>query len=387
MNLSVTKTDDLTERFRAATAAHARRHPGRVEGRQPVHTVFVPADRFSRTTAPDLGAEALRLLNKHTPGDGSFGATFMLDPSLAGVIRARVAAKLAKDPVEDLRIDFSDAYGARPDDEEDADIAQVVEAVAGAYQSQQLPHFWGIRVKSLASAARSLRTIDGFLTSLRDRLGRLPGGFVIGVPDVLGPDQVMVFADYLDRLESSLGLPSKTLHCELQLDHPSALPVAADILKAAAGRVQTLHFGATSYALALDLPPEQQRLDHPACDHARHLLQVATADTPVRLSDGPPNLSPRDDGADEVTSTWQTHSKQVRHSLNHGYYQGWDLHPAHLPARYATLYDFHLTGAEEAIGKIRAWQASGTPPTTTIQSLTARLKRGIACGALDPSAL
>ncbi|GAB3672518.1 aldolase/citrate lyase family protein [Actinocorallia lasiicapitis] len=387
MNLSVTKTDDLTERLRAAGAAHARRRPGRAEGRQPVHTVFVAADRFSRTTAPDLGTEALRLLNKHTPGDGSFGATFMLDPSLAGVIRARVAAKLQKDPVEDLRIDFADGYGARSDAEEDSDIVQVVEAVAGAYQAQQLPHFWGIRVKSLASAARSFRTIDGFLTSLRDRLGRLPGGFVITIPEVLGPDQVMIFADYLDRLETSLGLPPKTLHCELQLEHPAAVTTVPDILKAGAGRVQTLHFGATAYARALDLPPEQQRLDHPACDHARHLLQTATADTPVRISDGPSNLSPRDDGADEVTATWQTHATQVRHSLTHGYYQGWDLHPAHLPARYATLYDYHLTGAEEAIGKLRAWQASGTPATPAIQALTARLKRGVACGALDPSAL
>jgi hypothetical protein len=102
----------------------------------------VPADRFSRSTPSDFGSEALR-----------------------------VAAKLANEPIEDVRIDFEDGYGVRSDEEEDGHIAQVVEAVATADNAKNLPHYWGLRVKSFADGGheRSLRTLDGFLTSLRAR--------------------------------------------------------------------------------------------------------------------------------------------------------------------------------------------------------------------------
>ena len=36
------------------------------------------------------------------------------------------------------------------------------------------------------------------------------------------------------------------------------------------------------------------------------------------------------------------HFDDVRHSLRHAYYQGWDLHPAQLPTRYAAVYSFFL---------------------------------------------
>ncbi|MCD0450883.1 aldolase [Actinocorallia sp. API 0066] len=389
MNLSVSKTDDLAERVRALTAENAGRPgPASAEGRQPVHTVFVPADRFSRTTTADWGAQALRLLNKHTPGDGSFGASFELDPTLAGQIRSRVAAKLAREPIEDLRIDFADGYGERSDTEEDGHVEQVVEAVATSYNAQQLPHFWGVRVKSFSGGGhvRAMRTLDGFLTSLRDRLGRLPGGFTITLPGVTGAEQVTVFADFLDRLEGALGLPNATLRCEIQIDAPEGL---ADhrgglgvrrILLAGQGRIQTVHFGGLTYAAALGLPEEEQRLTHPVCDFARHVLQTTTAGWGVRLSDGPPHLVPRDDSADEVVPAWQAHANEVRHALAHGFYQGWDTDPAHLPARYAAVFDFHLSGVEAAIGRLRA---TPNPP----RALLDRLNRGVACGALDPEVL
>ncbi|MEO3783449.1 aldolase [Actinocorallia sp. B10E7] len=388
MNLSLSKTDDLAERVRALAADLASQFPGPAGGRQPVHTVFVPADRFSPATPAEWGERALRLLNKHTPGDGSFGTAFTLDPSLAGTIRSRVAAKLAREPIEDLRIDFADAYGTRGDDEEDAHVAQAVESVAAAYNAQQLPHFWGVRVKSFSGGGheRAMRTLDGFLTSLRDRLGRLPGGFTITLPDVMAAEQVGVFTEYLDRLEAALGLPGGVLHFEIQIERPEAV---ADhrgglgvrrILTSGQGRIGTVHFGAASYTAALGLPHEEQRLDHPACDFARHILQTSVAGRGIRLSDGPSHLVPRDEGSDEITACWQAHATGVRHSLAHGFYQSWDLHPAHLTARYAALFDFHLTGVETTIGKVKA---APVPDPHLVE----RLQRGVACGALDASAL
>jgi hypothetical protein len=123
-------------------------------------------------------------------------------------------------------------------------------------------------------------------------------------------------------------------------------------------------------------------------------MQVSLAGTGIRLSDGSSNVVPRNDGPDEVNRTWIVHAEQVRHSLRHGFYQGWDLHPAHLPSRYAAVYAFHLSGVDDVIGRVRAWQdqAAAAPGGTldepaTIAALTDRLRRGIDCGALDPGVL
>jgi citrate lyase beta subunit len=404
VNLSVSSIDDLSELVLSASAEHARHFPGAATGRQPVHTVYVPADRFSRTTPADFGAEALRLFNNHTPGAGSFGSAFGIDADIAGMVRQRVAAKLATDPIEDLRIDFEDGYGARSDAEEDEDVGQVVEAVAAAYQVKELPHFWGIRIKSFAEGGheRAMRTLDGFLTSLRDRLGRLPGGFVITFPKVIMPEHVTIFVDYLSRLESALGLPNGILRFEVQIEttesiinHRGEMGLRA-IVDAASGRLNSAHFGVFDYTAACGLPPDQQRLDHPACDFARNVMQVSLAGTGVRLSDGSTNEVPRNDGPDEISRTWAVHSAHVAHSLRHGFYQGWDMHPAHLPSRYAMVYAYHLDGVDEVIGRVRAWheQVAGAEKDNgmldepaTIKALTDRLRRAVDCGALDKSVL
>ncbi|MEU8302037.1 aldolase [Actinomadura sp. NPDC048955] len=403
MNLSVSSYDDLSARIATVRDVHGERFPGGAEGRQPVHTVYVPADRFSRSTPADFGAEALRLLNTHTPGAGSFGAAFGLDPELAGPVRERVAAKLAAEPVEDVRIDFEDGYGVRDDTEEDAHVEQVVEAVGAAYQVKGLPHYWGLRVKSFADGGheRAMRTLDGFLTALRDRLGRLPGGFTITFPKVTSIDQVKLFVEFLDRLETALGLPQGILRFEIQIETPQALMDHEEdriglqsFVTEAQGRITAAHFGVFDYTAALGLPPHEQRLDHPACDFARHIMQVSLAGTGVRLSDGSTNVIPRNDGPDEVNAAWAAHAAHVRHSLAHGFYQGWDLHPAHLPSRYAAVYAFHLSGVDDVIGRVRAWheQAAGhgsgfLDEPATITALTARLRRAVDCGALDESVL
>jgi citrate lyase beta subunit len=401
VNLSVSSIEDLSKRVLATAAEHGKHFPGETAGRQPVHTVYVPADRFAPSTPADFGAEALRLLQNHTPGAGSFGAAFGIEPDLAATVRERVTAKLAAEPIEDLRIDFEDGYGTRPDAEEDAHVDQVVEAVAAAYEVKGLPHFWGLRVKSFTDGGheRSMRTVDGFLTSLRDRLGRLPGGFVLTFPKVVMAEQVAVFAEYLTRLESALGLPTGILQFEVQIetteaiiDHRGEVGLHA-IVEAAAGRLTAAHFGVFDYTAALGLPPEEQRLDHPACDFARNVMQVSLAGTGIRISDGSTNAVPRSDSAEDVSGTWATHAGHVRHSLLNGIYQGWDLHPAHLASRYAVVYAFHLTGIEEAIGRVRAWQENTQSrggvldEPATIKALTARLQRAVDCGALDASAV
>ncbi len=396
MKLTLSSLDDLSARIEEARAEYDRRHPGEPSERQPVHTVYVPADRFTATTATDLGAEALRLLDKHAPTGDSMNAAFGIDASLGDSVRERVAMKLAREPVEDVRIDFEDGYGTRDDEEEDAHVAAAVEAVAHAYEARRLPYYWGLRVKSFADGGhdRSMRTLDGFLTGLADRLGKLPGGFVVTFPKVVMPSHVSMFAEFLGRFEEEIGLPDGMLRFEIQVETPTSVARLPEVVEAAGDRLSAAHFGVYDYTAACGLPPSEQRLDHPSCEYARHVMQVTLAGTGVRLSDGSTNIVPASDEARDVQRAWRMHAGLVRYSLLHGYNQGWDLHAAHLASRFAAVYAFHLQGVDEVVARVKAWNDGGKNADSgvldepaTIKSLNARLRRAVDCGAIEKTVL
>ncbi len=110
----------------------ARRYPGDPGTRQPVHTVYVPGDVFAADTVRSWGDQALRALDEHAPDPASLAAVLGLPDDLAEPVYARVRAKLGREPVEDLLVDFEDGYGSRPDPEEDAAAARAARLVAAA---------------------------------------------------------------------------------------------------------------------------------------------------------------------------------------------------------------------------------------------------------------
>jgi hypothetical protein len=390
VKLTLSALDDLGARIEAARAEHDRRFPGDPAERQPVHTVYVPADRFTAKAATDLGAEALRLLDAHAENGAAMADAFGIDAALGDEVRERVARKLSREPVEDLRVDFAGGYGPRDDEEEDGHVAQAVEAVAEAYEARSLPYYWGLRVKSFADGGheRSMRTLDGFLTGLAERLGKLPGGFVVTFPKIVTAEHVRVFAEFLERFEEEIGLPEGKLRFEVQIETPESLIELRDIVGAAGDRLSGVHFGVYDYTAACGLPPSEQRLDHPACDHARHVMQVTLAGTGVRLSDGYTNVLPASEETADVRDAWRLHASQVRHSLLQGFNQGGDVHAAQLASRFAAVYAFHLDGLEDAIARLTSWR-SNDPSSgvldepATIKALTARLRRAVECGAVD----
>ncbi len=395
---------DLVRRVEDAASAAARPYPGDPGGRQPVHTVYVAADRFTAGTAAAWGTEARRLLAAHAPdGDALAAGMGLADRALAAEVRERVDAKLAAEPVEDLRIDFEDGYGVRGDAEEDQAAVAAAGQVAEAMAAGTLPPFVGLRVKSFWDGLhhRSIRTLDAFLTGLLDRTqGRLPAGFVVTFPKVMTPDHVAAFAELLGRLEAALGLPAGALRFEVQVETTQS--VVGQVGEVALRRIAEAggpalcgaHFGVYDYTAACGLPPAEQRLDHPACDFARHVMQVALAGTGIRLSDGSTNVVPAGDDTASVHAAWRHHAGTVRHSLRHGFWQGWDMHPAHLPSRFATVYAFHLAGLDEVTGRVHAFVeasrgggAGGAPAgvldePATVRALVARVRRAVHCGAL-----
>ena len=56
-----------------------------------------------------------------------------------------------------------------------------------------------------------------------------------------------------------------------------------------------------------------------------------------------------------MRAAWRLHARLVRRSLERGFYQGWDLHPAQLPTRYAATYAFYRDGLDAAVARLAAY--------------------------------
>jgi citrate lyase beta subunit len=378
-----TASDHLT----AANLDFARRFPGESGARQPVHTVYGGGHLMRADTAPKLGALALRVLAEYGDDPAEFAAAVGMPAALAERVHTGVREKLAREPVEDFRIDFEDGYGHRPDAEEDGHAAQAAAEVAGGLNAGTLPPFLGIRVKPLNEELRrrSLRTLEIFLTTLVERAGAVPPNFVVTLPKITIPEQVAHAAEVLRTLETRLGLAEGAVPLELMVEMPQVIldangrcPLPA-VVAAGGGRVRSAHFGTYDYTAGLSITALFQRMGHPACDFAKSIMQVALAGTGVWLSDGataimpvpihraPPGgaLTPRQEAENRVRvhRGWALHYGDVRHSLETGFYQGWDLHPGQLPTRYAAVFAFFLEGLEAAGERLRNFVAKAAQAT------------------------
>jgi citrate lyase beta subunit len=365
------------------------RYPGDSETRQPVHTVYVPADTYQADLVNAWGAEARDTLRRYSRSIVDATQELGLDPVVVAQVLGRVRAKLEREPIEDLRIDFEDGFGNRPDEEEDQAATDAAHALARGTRTP----FTGIRFKSLelATRTRGLRTLDTFLDTLTHDWP-LPNGFVVTLPKVSAVEQVEAMVKVCEAMEAKHGI--ERLSFELQIETPQAI-VAADgtvsvakMIHASAGRCVGLHYGTYDYSAATGIAAAYQSMDHPAADYAKAVMQVAAAGTGVRLSDGSTNRVPTGDDA-AVKAALREHLRLVRRSLERGFYQGWDLHPAQLPTRYVATFAFYREGFPEAADRLRAYvgrQASGflDEPATAI-ALAGFLRRGLQCGALDES--
>jgi citrate lyase beta subunit len=330
-------------------------------------------------------------------------------------VHARVREKLAREAVEDFRIDFEDGYGNRPDDEEDHHAVVVGEELARGMKEGTLPPFIGIRVKTLTEELRlrSMRTLDVVLTTLAEKAGGLPEHFVVTIPKVTMVEQVDYVVAVLRQLERTLGLAKRALRFEVMVETPqiildhegrSLLPRLVEI---ADGRLAGAHFGTYDYTASLNITAAHQRMGHPTNDFAKHVMQVTLAGTGVWLSDGSTAVLPvpvhraaagaalttqqQEENRAAMREAWRMHFGDVLHSLEGGFYQGWDLHPAQLVTRYAALYLFFLDGIEAAGARLKNFVEKAAQATlvgnvfddaATGQGLLNFFLRGINSGAV-----
>jgi citrate lyase beta subunit len=445
--LSTEATHAVNDLLQQANAEFAHNYPGESGRRQPVHTVYGGAHLFKADTPQRLGVLALRALAQFAPDPLLFaravglpgaevlpaepeqlaqlrvpfeGSEYVAPDSkpaqLAHTIYERVQEKLRREPVEDFRIDFEDGYGNRPDAEEDGHAEAAAREVAKGMQAGTLSPFIGIRIKPFTEElrARSQRTLDIFLSTLvNEASGQMPANFVVTLPKIVSPAQTTALADIFDLLEPQLGLPAGTLKMEMMIEttqsiinHAGAINLPL-LLAAARGRCLAAHFGTYDYTASCNITAAHQHMLHPACDFAKHMMQVAYGGTGVWLSDGATNIMPVaphragegqqltpaqvEENRRTVQRAWALHYEHVQHSLAGGFYQGWDLHPAQLPTRYAAVFAFFLQSLDAASERLRNFVEKAAKATlvgdvfddaATGQGLLNYFLRALNCGAL-----
>ncbi len=384
-------TAEVDGRLVEADRLLADQYPGETSARQPVHTVYVAADRYEADLPQRWGASALELLG--TLDQADFSSTFGVPAELADDVRARVEAKLAREPIEDLRIDFEDGFGDRGDEAEDAALTRAAEHLLAAVSNGTASPFFGIRFKCFEPPTRhrGLATLAGFVSALAAD-GQLPPGFILTFPKVTSTDQVEAMVYAAQRLEDGLHLRPGSLRFEIQIETPQSVlgpdgtALVAKMIHLGQGRVSSLHYGTYDYSASCGIAAAYQSMEHPAADHAKAVMQVAAAGTGVRLSDGSTNVMPVGD-PEHVRAAWRLHSRLARRSLERGYYQGWDMHSAQLPSRYAATYSFYREGLPAAAERLRNYiqqrESNIMDEPATARALAEFVVRALDCGATD----
>ena len=350
--------------------------------RQPIHTVYGGAQLFAPGLARKLGDRALAALTQFGPPEG-----------ISEAVANRIAAKLRHEPIEDFRIDFEDGFGPRSDAEED----HFAIAAAQAIHAEGQPTLLGLRVRCLnaETGARCLRTLDLFLTQAQT----LPKGFRVTLPKIESPRQVERFIRALTQIETTLGLTAR-VQLEIMIETPAATQCLSQLREAGDGRIVGAHLGAYDYLAWCGVPAQEQHLLHPLCDHLRAQMQAVYGGTGIALVDGVTTVFPvpvdkthpeNPRNQNSVQDGWRTHMAHVRHSLQFGFYQSWDLHPAQLVSRYAAVYDYFERSQVEHGRRLKAFLNTAAQATlagnhfddvASAQGLLDYFLRARACQAL-----
>ena len=381
----------------AANEEYVRRHPGERPTRQPVQSFIEGAQHFRADTIPSIRASALGALERFAPNGETLARAMVFngrERAFADDVHRRVTRKLEMEPVEDYRIDFEDGFGTHPDAVEDWRVERCADATVLRCRGDLSPTFRSRQAVDPRALRASLQTTDLFIQSVGQEWASAASSFDAAKVTVVeqSPPSPLILES-----ETRLGLAEGTLAMEIMVETPRAimdwegrcpLPRYVD---AARGRLVAASLGTYDYTAALGITAAHQRQRHPACEHARLVMQVALAGTGVRVSDGSTAILPVEP-VERVHDAWRLHHGDVKHALKLGIYSGWDLHAAQLVSRYAAVYSFYLAGLEPASRRLATFLqtvARGDAPrdiaddVATGQALLNFLLRAIACGATD----
>ncbi len=420
MKFSIPDSDktQLLDTLKTANLRFQKVYPGDKPDRQPVHTVYGGANLFKSDTTEKMGAIALKNLKTYAPNFVVLANALRFpgheylpslekeievlekkmehlsaeerktDPAwLPYTIYKKIIHKLETEAVEDFRIDFEDGFGNRPNDEEDATAVNAAKELAIGMKNKTISPFIGIRIKPFTEdlKGRGVRTLDIFLTTLLEETGgKLPENFVVMLPKVTIPEQVVTLVRLFEIIEKQNNLAPGTLKMETMveatqiiMDEEGRNPLMR-IIRASEGRCIAAHFGTYDYTASCGITAKYQTMAHSVCDFAHHMTKVALGHTGIFLSDGATNVMPigphrgenltfeqMNENREAVHNAWRTGYGHTMHSLINGLYQGWDLNPAQLPMRYAATYHFFLSSYEDAVFRLKTFVERAAISTLT----------------------
>ncbi len=414
--------------------------------RSPVHVIYGGADLYSAATPKKLGQIALASMRTYAANFVEFAQTMQLPGSetlphfpevvtklerqiarsqkrakaedfnawFAWTIYRKTIEKLEREPVEDLRIDFEDGYGFRPDEEEDRDAEKAALELAAAFLKGSITPFCGFRIKSLNAETnkRATRTLDIFLNAFIARSdGAIPPNFVVTLSKITDRDQVRELCDRLRKFEKKQKLPTGSIGVELMIESPLAFfdkkgrPALMALAAEAKGRCTSAHFGAYDHTSALGIAATHQGLHHPASEFARQTMLAQLAPMGIRLSDSVTTKLPVaihkhgrlskahiEENRRSVHDGWREHFRNVTGSMTNGFYQSWDLHPNQLPARYAAVFSFFMVSRDAMADRLKEFVARSTRATlsgstfddaASAEGILNFFRRGLDCGAFE----
>lgn len=406
LSIPASERDSVLSELSNANKIFQDMYPGDSPERQPVQTVYGGANLFKGDTVLKMAGAAKQSLKSYAPNFAVLAKALEL-PGYEGLpenptevealvqklntlnaeekvnhpawipyaVYQKILRKLENEAVEDFRIDFEDGFGNRPDDEEDATAVQAANEVAKGINENTLSPFIGIRIKPFTEELkkRGVRTLDIFISTLLEKTnGKLPSNFVVTLPKVQIPEQVTALVRLFELLEKNNGLKEGTLKMEIMIEttqsiiNPEGGNALRGLVNAGEGRCTAAHFGTYDYTASCNITAKYQAMDHPVCDFAHHMMKVALAGTGIFICDGATNVMPvgphrganlsKEQEAENtmvVHRAWKLAYDHIRHSMFHGFYQGWDLHPAQLPIRYAAVYSFFLESYDAAVVRLR----------------------------------
>ena len=408
--------EHVLRKLAVANKSFQKIYPGDRPDRQPVHTVYGGADLFKHDSAEKMAGVALRAFLKYAPDYTTFSEAIGLsnENNLAERTYNKVINKLRTEAVEDFRIDFEDGFGNRSWEEEDRVASEAAWECAKGMELNSLPPFIGIRIKPFTEdlKERGIRTLDIFLSTLSQATnGALPENFVVMLPKVTIPEQIKSLVRLFEIIEDNSALQRESLKMEMMVETTQSIVNSQGVnplrsfLLASKGRMIASAFGTYDYTASNNITAHYQDMGHPVCDFAHHYMKLALGATGIWLSDGATNVMPigphRGDELSEqelaenqrvVHNSWKKAFNHTRHSLFKGLYQGWDLHPAQFPMRYAAVYSFFLESYEEAAERLKAFVDRAARATltgdifddaATGQGLLNYFLRGLNCGAIS----
>jgi len=404
----------------AANLNFSKYYPGDRPDRQPVHTVYGGAQLFKSETIRKMGQTAESHFWAYAPDSSTLAKVLNLNGSkeFCEKIYQKILNKLETEAVEDFRIDFEDGFGNRPDEEEDQTAEFTAKELAKGMKARTISPFIGIRIKPFSEELknRGVRTLDIFISTLSSITnGELPPNFVVTIPKVTIPEQVTALVDLFKELEANTELKPGSLKFEIMIETTQSIfnlngeSNIRALIQAGEGRCIAAHFGTYDYTASCNITAKYQTMNHPVCDFAHHMMKVTLAGTGIWISDGATNIMPiaphrgssltnaqKSKNHEVVHQAWKLAYDHIWHSLLHGFYQGWDLHPAQLAIRYAAVYTFFLESYSDAAIRLKNFIGKAAQATlvgdvfddaATGQGLLNYFLSAVNCGAISEEEL